>query len=136
MNKSAKRFALGTIIAAVAGYIAGILTAPKSGKETREDIKEAAEMSIIEAEKQLKKLHTQLDRVLDDAQVFLQKAEGKARKELEEAIKLSKATKEKVRQMLSSSHEGSSGNDELKKAVSDAVAAVDHLKKAIKKATT
>jgi gas vesicle protein len=36
------KVALGAIIGAAAGVIAGILTAPKSGKETRADIKQKA----------------------------------------------------------------------------------------------
>jgi gas vesicle protein len=36
------KFALGAVIGAAAGIIAGLLTAPKSGKETRADIKEKA----------------------------------------------------------------------------------------------
>jgi gas vesicle protein len=36
------KFALGAIIGAGAGLVAGILTAPKSGKETRADIKAKA----------------------------------------------------------------------------------------------
>lgn len=36
------KFALGAVIGIVAGAIAGILTAPKSGKETRADIKAKA----------------------------------------------------------------------------------------------
>jgi gas vesicle protein len=36
------KFALGALIGAGAGLIAGILTAPKSGKETRADIKAKA----------------------------------------------------------------------------------------------
>ena len=43
MAKTFKKFALGALFAAAIGYIAGILTAPKSGKETREDLKNAAE---------------------------------------------------------------------------------------------
>lgn len=39
---SKTKFALGTLIGAVAGVVAGILTAPKSGKETRADIKAKA----------------------------------------------------------------------------------------------
>ena len=49
------------------GYLAGILTAPKSGKETREDIKDTAVKTYSEAEKQLKKLHTELNDVLAEA---------------------------------------------------------------------
>jgi gas vesicle protein len=36
------KFALGALFGAAAGLVAGILTAPKSGKETREDIKAKA----------------------------------------------------------------------------------------------
>jgi gas vesicle protein len=67
MSQSSKKWALGAIIAGIAGYIAGILTAPKSGKETRQDIKDAAEQGMAEAEKQLKKLHTQMSDLLGQA---------------------------------------------------------------------
>ena len=36
------RLGLGLVIGAVAGTITGFLTAPKSGKETREDLKKKA----------------------------------------------------------------------------------------------
>lgn len=36
---SKNKFALGTLIGATVGLIAGFLTAPKSGKETRADLK-------------------------------------------------------------------------------------------------
>lgn len=39
-NKS--KFALGAIMGAAAGIVAGLLTAPKSGKMTRQDIKTKA----------------------------------------------------------------------------------------------
>lgn len=37
------KFALGALVGMAAGVVAGILTAPKSGKETRADIKTKAE---------------------------------------------------------------------------------------------
>ena len=36
------KIALGAMIGAVAGFVTGILIAPKSGKETRQDIKKGA----------------------------------------------------------------------------------------------
>ncbi len=36
------KLALGAIIGAAAGMVAGVLTAPKSGRETRDDIKQKA----------------------------------------------------------------------------------------------
>jgi gas vesicle protein len=38
-----KRLAIGALFGAAVGVVAGILTAPKSGKETRQDIKDKAE---------------------------------------------------------------------------------------------
>lgn len=42
-----KRFALGALVGLAAGVIAGVLTAPKSGRETRADLKQkAADMKV------------------------------------------------------------------------------------------
>ena len=42
MGKKSAGVAGAVVVGAVAGYVAGILTAPKSGKETRQDIKKAS----------------------------------------------------------------------------------------------
>lgn len=47
--------ALFAIAAAAAGFAAGILTAPKSGKETRADLKKKAGQVKQQAEKQAKR---------------------------------------------------------------------------------
>ena len=47
MSKS--KIALGALFGAAAGFITGVLTAPKSGKETREDIKEVAQRTKDDA---------------------------------------------------------------------------------------
>lgn len=128
MNKSAKKFALGTLIAAAAGYLAGILTAPKSGKETRDEIKDAAKNSVAEAERQLKKLHTELNTVLSEASSRLEEVNGKARTELQKVMESSTAVKEKARDILSAVHEGHADDKDLKKAIAEAEKAVNHLK--------
>jgi len=128
MNKSAKKFALGTVIAAAAGYLAGILTAPKSGKDTRDDIKTAAENGVHEAERQLKKLHTELNTVISEATTRVEEVSGKAKVELQKAMDSSTAVKEKAREILSAVHEGHADDKDLKKAIADAEKAVEHLK--------
>jgi gas vesicle protein len=134
MKSSAKRFALGTVIAAVSGYLAGILTAPKSGKDTREDIKDAASKGLSEAEKQLKKLHTEFNQVIEEAKKRLDEAKGKGKEELESAIEFAKQGKEKVRVLLSALHEGDGADDkDLQKAIKDAQGAIDELKKYLTK---
>ncbi|HUS26448.1 MAG TPA: YtxH domain-containing protein [Nevskiaceae bacterium] len=133
MNKGAKRFAIGTVVAAIAGYLAGILTAPKSGKETRKDIKDTAERGITEAEKQLKRLHTELDKVLGQAKQKAETAKGTAKKEIDQAVTAANVVKEKAREVLSAIHEGDADDKDLKKAINDATKAIDHLKTYLKK---
>ena len=133
MGKVVKRFAIGAVIAGAAGYVAGMLTAPKSGKETRQDIKDATNKSMNEAEKELKKLHTQLSGALDDAKVNKDKLSGKAQKDLGDLLDKAKDTKEKAREMLSAIHEGSAEDKDLSKAIKDANAAIDHIKEYLKK---
>lgn len=132
MKDSTRRFAVGAVIAAAAGYITGLLTAPKSGKETREDIKEAATVGIHEAERQLKRLHTELTDVLAQAKDGSDKLSGKAKQELDAAMMASKQVKEMVREILSAVHEGRADDKELQKAIADAQKAVKHLKSYVK----
>lgn len=135
MGKSSttKRWAIGAGIAAVAGYVAGILTAPKSGKETRKDIKDAAEHGMAEAEKQLKKLHTQMNEVLGQAKTKVGELKGTAQKDLQIAIERTNTAKEKARQMLSALHENGAEDKDLKKAIDEANNAIEHLKKYLQK---
>jgi gas vesicle protein len=132
MKVTFKKLALGTALAAVVGYVAGILTAPKSGKETREDIKHATKTTIAEAEKHLKQLHTQMTQVLAEAQQKAAVLKGKALEELNAAISIAKNAKEKAREILSAVHEGQAGDKELKKAIADGSKALEHLKKFLK----
>jgi gas vesicle protein len=75
MSKS--KIALGAVFATVAGFVAGVLTAPKSGKETRADIKDAAvkakDTAVAEAskakdvaDKKAKEVKAKAEEILDD----------------------------------------------------------------------
>ncbi|HSX33851.1 MAG TPA: YtxH domain-containing protein [Candidatus Saccharimonadales bacterium] len=125
---TAKKFAVGTVLAAAAGYLAGILTAPKSGKETRKDIKDAAVHTYSEAEKQLKKLHTELGQLLTQVKGQATDLKGKAREDLDKAMESAKSIKEKARELLSGLHEGDADNKDLKAAIDEATKAVEHLR--------
>lgn len=128
MNKNSKKFAIGAIIAAGAGYITGILTAPKSGKETREDVKNAAVKAKREAEKTLKKLHSELNEQLDRAKVVADKIHVSGKKELERMVTAARIAKEKARDMLTALHEGDVEDKDLKSAISEVNMAIDHLR--------
>src|SRR3954462_16016028 len=128
-----KRLAIGSAIAAAAGYVAGVLTAPKSGKQTRKDIKQAKDRGMAEAEKELKKLLTELDKVINDAKGNGGKLGIRAQKELGDLLTKAKHTKEKTREVLSAIHEGDAADKDLKRAVKDANAALKHLRDYLKK---
>lgn len=134
MNKETnKKWALGALMAAVVGFVAGILTAPKSGKETREDIKNTANRVVSEAEKQLKKIHSELNIVIDDAKELLHGKTGKTKDDIGKAIALAKNKQDKVKELLSALRDGGeSDNPELSKSLTEAKSALDHLKKFIK----
>lgn len=128
MKKSSKRFAIGTMLAATVGYLAGILTAPKSGRETRKDIKDTTVKSINAAEKELKKLHTQLADLLGQTKEQASKVTGRAREDFDAAVEAAKQAKEKARDILTAIHEGDAEDKDLQKAIKDAETAVNHLK--------
>jgi gas vesicle protein len=128
-----KKFAIGAALAALAGYLTGLLTAPQSGKETRRDIKNTAVKGKTEAERELKKLHTELSELLSDAKGKSNDVSEKASKELTELVEKAKGAKEKARDVLSALHEGDAEDKELQKAIDDANKAVDHIRKFLKK---
>lgn len=136
MKNSTRRFAIGAVLMAAAGYVAGLLTAPKSGKETRQDIKDAATVSFHEAERQLKRLHTELNDVIAQAKDRSDRLSGTAKQDLDTAMQATKQIKETVREILSALHEGKAENSELNKAIGDAQNAIKHLKSYIKKRST
>lgn len=137
MSKEHKGFggklAIGAAIAAAAGYVAGLLTAPKSGKETREDIKRKANEVYVAAEKELKKLHTELNEKLAIANEKLGELREQGGKKFDEALDQAKKAKDKAREMLSSLHDGEANDKDLQKAINEATKAVENLRLYLKK---
>lgn len=126
---STKKVAIGAALAGVAGYVAGILTAPKSGKETREDVKEAAVKAKTAAEKQLKKLHTELSETIEKAKNSTAKLKNFANSDFEKAVTAATKAKDKAKEMLTAIHEGGADDKDLQRAIDEATKAIDHLKK-------
>lgn len=133
MSKNFKKLAVGTAVAGAAGYLAGILTAPKSGKQTRDDIADTAQRGLTQAEKDLKRLHTELTGLLTEAKSKGSHLTGKTQKDLSDLLDKAKDSKEKAREMLSAVHEGGAENKDLNKAIADANKAIDHIKDYLKK---
>jgi gas vesicle protein len=133
MKNTTKKVAIGTVIAAGAGYLAGILTAPKSGKETRKDIKVNTEKGITAAEKVFKKTYSQLFEATSKAKVQVKKLSGTAKKDLQVAIDFADTAKKKAGEILSDIHEGKPQDKNLEKALSESQKAIENLKTYLKK---
>lgn len=127
-----QKFAIGALFAGIVGFIVGILAAPKSGKETRQDLKVATKIAVGQAEKDLKSAHTELKQLIASASVAIKDTSRQAKKDFEKAIERAKKSQSKVKVVLSSIHDGTSDDPELKKALDEAIAARAHLKKFFK----
>ena len=133
-SKLLKTLAIGGGIAAAAGYAAGVLTAPKSGKQTRKDLKKITDKRLAETEQDLKKLHTELGKAIEDTRDSTGKLSKKAQGDLDTLLEKAKDTKEKARELISVIHEGGDASDkDLRRAVKDAQAAIGHLRDFLKK---
>ncbi len=138
MNKDEKssnagKWALGALAAGVVGYLAGILTAPKSGKETREDIKVAASKAGREAEKRLKELYNELSELVDEGSVKAHELKARAKLELEDAIAKAKVSRDKIKELLSAVRAGDAEDPDLQAAIQDAEKLKKHLKQYLKR---
>jgi gas vesicle protein len=126
-----KKFAVGAVFMAALGYVAGLLTAPKSGKETRDDIKNKASDTIAAAEKELKKLHTELTDVIDEVSDRI--TSFRDSKDVTTALDKGRDAKQKAREVLSTLHDGEANDKDLQRAIKDATAAIEHLRDFLRK---
>ena len=130
-NKAGK-FALGALIAGVAGYVTGILTAPKSGKDTRKDIENKAVEFKSEAEAQLHKAQAELKEAVANVQGKGAKLTGKAKTEFSAATKKAKIAQVKSAQVLKAARSGKAKDPTLNAAIKQAKEARKNLGKFLK----
>lgn len=131
-NNTGKKMALSAVIAGVAGYVGGILTAPKSGKETRKQLAEDAEGLRDDAEDQLKKANDELKVLLKDAKSKTVALSAQAREEFNEAVIRAKDAQNKATTALKAVKNGEAEDPELNKAVKQARQAAKNLGKFLK----
>jgi gas vesicle protein len=135
MNNKTKRIAIGTLIAGTVGYVAGILTAPKSGKETREDLNKLRVRTMAEAEKELKKLHTELNELLGEVEKKGAVATARERGGplAKDAVEKATVVRQKTREIITAIHDGSAEDKDLDKAIAEAGKAISSIKAFLKK---
>lgn len=133
-SSDVKKVAIGAGLAAAAGYIVGVLTAPKSGKQTRKDISRTAKKGMKEAEKELKKLQRELDGVAADVKSKTNELSNKAGKEVTSLVDKANQAKDKVHDVVGAfKKDGKVDDKDLKKAIDEANKAIDNIRKYLKK---
>lgn len=131
-QNTGKKLAAGAALGGALGYLAGILTAPKSGRETRQDISNKAGEAKDDAAAQLEKAAAELSAALNDTKAKAATMNAKAREEYNEAVVKAKDAQNKAGQVLKAVKAGEADNPELNKAVKQARLALKNLGKFIK----
>lgn len=107
-----KKFGLGIVIGAAVGVVAGLLTAPKSGKETRQDIKNKAHEVKGSAERKLKDAHKELARLSEDLAKKAQVLKGQAKTELNDLGTKAEELKAQIKAAITSIKSGDDDSDD------------------------
>lgn len=128
-NHTGRKLAVGTAIAGAVGYVTGILTAPKSGKQTREDIADKAEDIKESGEGQLQSAHDELNELIKIAKNKSVALGSKARVEFNEAVVTARDAQNKAAHVLKAVRGGQADDPALNKAIKQAKQAKKNLSK-------
>ena len=95
---SKRKFVLGALFSTVAGIVDGVLTAPKSGKETRADLKKKANELKNEAGEKAEKVKAKGEKVYSDVRNKANAAVEEGRKTVDDysdrAVRAANAAKD------------------------------------------
>lgn len=132
-NNTGRKIAVGAAIAGVAGYITGILTAPKSGKETRKDIKDKAGEVMAKLIEEVKVAQAELNKMLHMAKEKGLALNANAREGFNEAVIRAKDARNKSATVLKAVKAGKSDERELDLALKNLRLSMKNLGKYLKK---
>ncbi len=127
-----RKLAIGAAIAGAVGYVTGILTAPKSGKETREDIADKAGELKEGGQEQLQNVHDELNELIKTAKNKSVALGSKARVEFNETVVRAKDAQNKASHVLKALRAGQADDPMLNKAIKQAKQAQKNLSKFLK----
>jgi gas vesicle protein len=131
-QNTGKKMALSALIAGAAGYVGGILTAPKSGRETRKQLANDAEGIKENTEVQLQKVNDDLKELLKEAKTRTLALSSQAKEEFNEALLRAKDAQNKTSSTLKALKAGQADDPELNRAVKQARQAAKNLGKFFK----
>lgn len=111
------------------GYALGILTAPKSGKQTRKKIKKTAKNSVSDIERDLKTIYSQTKDTLDK----LSKNNPEITSKYKDVKSTATKSQAKLKNILSSLHGQDNLDEDLTNALKDSKQVLADLKNFLKK---
>lgn len=120
------------VLGAAVGIVAGLLLAPKSGRETRQGIKQAANRAVGSVERQLKQLYRDLSQAVGEAELHADKLKGKSAVELAGIIVAANKVKTSLKELLSTVRDGEADEDDIERVLKNGQAAIRKLTKRIK----
>ena len=135
-KKTGGKFVLGAIFGAIAGAIAALLTAPKSGKETREDLKDKANEYKDDAVRQLRKLEGELNKKMSDVRRVAHKLEGTYKDQADALLAKAEAIKDRTLASIEKLKKDADSklDEKLTSDVKDVIAKLDELRDEINEA--
>jgi gas vesicle protein len=128
-RKSGRKVALSAVIGGLAGYVTGVLTAPKSGKQTRNELVDKAEAAKDGAEYKLQEAIDELNTTIAETKQKSLALSAKARSEYDESVVKGKDSLNKASQVLKAMKAGEASHPDLNRAVKQARQATKNLGK-------
>ena len=123
-----KNLALGAGVAVIAGYVAGVLTAPRSGKQTRRSLTKSGLDEYKSAEAKLKLLHSEITELMSSVKDGHPEANDSSLKSYEAVLDKAKMSKDKLNSVLSAVKAKQSTDKDLDQAIKEAEKAITHVK--------
>jgi gas vesicle protein len=127
-NSEKKGLAIGAVVGAVVGVVAGLLFAPKSGKETRQDIKNTTKKTAEAIKKEASKIEAELKETLSSLEPKLKSLKGKTLDVAKEKVTEAKNTYDNLVDVVKAFKAGKASDKDLDKAIQQARDAKESLK--------
>lgn len=131
-----KGLAIGAAVGAVAGVVTGILFAPKSGKETRKDVKDTAVKVVNKVEEESKKVHSDLNTAIQNVEKLAKEKGNEVADRAKDVLKMAEDAKNTLTTKLKEFGDNknvTAAESDLKEAVKKAEKAQSELAKLLKK---
>jgi gas vesicle protein len=133
MTKSTKKLAIAAGAGLIGGLAAGLLFAPKSGKQTREDIKIAVGKAQKSAIKTIHKVDFEIKSLIKKLEPKMTNYTQKAKDGLIKTVEKAKKASKQAATVLSAFREGTASDKDLDAAIKELKAAKEDLVNYLKK---